>query len=126
MALNPKQIKFVQEYVTDFNATQAAIRAGYSAKTAYSQGPRLLDNVEIKEEIRKHQQRLEINTDVSKKKILEKLWTMVENNEEEMELIAIKAIEVINKMQGYNEPDKIDHKITQEPPLFSDDDLIEE
>lgn len=125
MSLSPKQFKFVQEYLIDMNATQAAIRSGYSAKTAYSQGPRLLENVEIKEEIRKHQQRLEIHTDISKKKILDKLWTMVENNEENMEVIAIKAIEVINKMQGYNEPDKINHTIKQEPPLFSDDNLEE-
>ncbi len=34
MALTPKQQRFVEEYLTDLNATQAAIRAGYSAKTA--------------------------------------------------------------------------------------------
>lgn len=45
--LNPKQARFVAEYLVDSNATQAAIRAGYSAKTAYSQGQRLLKNVEI-------------------------------------------------------------------------------
>lgn len=38
MALNPKQRRFVEEYLVDLNATQAAIRAGYSAKTAYSIG----------------------------------------------------------------------------------------
>ena len=40
--LNKKQKNFVSEYLVDKNATQAAIRAGYSEKTAYSQGPRLL------------------------------------------------------------------------------------
>ena len=34
MKLTPKQVRFVQEYLIDLNATQAAIRAGYSAKTA--------------------------------------------------------------------------------------------
>jgi phage terminase small subunit len=34
MKLTPKQARFVQEYLTDLNATQAAVRAGYSAKTA--------------------------------------------------------------------------------------------
>jgi hypothetical protein len=38
----PKRARFVAEYLIDRNATQAAIRAGYSAKTAYSQGQRLL------------------------------------------------------------------------------------
>jgi phage terminase small subunit len=36
MALTPKQQRFVDEYLIDLNATQAAIRAGYSAKTARS------------------------------------------------------------------------------------------
>ena len=47
MSLTPKQQRFVEEYLVDLNATQAAIRAGYSEKTAHSQGPRLLENVEI-------------------------------------------------------------------------------
>lgn len=36
--LTPKQKRFVEEYLVDCNATQAAIRAGYSPKTAYSIG----------------------------------------------------------------------------------------
>jgi phage terminase small subunit len=51
MALNDKQAAFAREYAIDKNATQAAIRAGYSAKTAHSQGPRLLENVEVRAEI---------------------------------------------------------------------------
>ena len=45
--LNPKQKRFVAEYLVDLNATQAAIRAGYSKKTARSQGQRLLTHVDI-------------------------------------------------------------------------------
>jgi len=112
MALTPKQFKFVQEYLIDMNATQAAIRAGYSKKTAHSSGPRLLENVGIKEEIEKAQLRMEMKTDITKQKILEKLWGIVVRNEEDMEMYAMKAIEIINKMQGYNEPDKqeVEHK----------------
>lgn len=47
MGLGPKQSRFVAEYLVDLNATQAAIRAGYSKRTAHSQGPRLLENVEV-------------------------------------------------------------------------------
>lgn len=47
MALTAKQKRFCDEYLIDFNATQAAIRAGYSERTAYSQGQRLLKNVEV-------------------------------------------------------------------------------
>lgn len=45
--LTDKQRLFVQEYLVDLNATQAAIRAGYSEATAYAQGSRLLKHVEI-------------------------------------------------------------------------------
>lgn len=49
--LTPKEEKFCQEYIVSLNATQAAIKAGYSEKTAYSQGHRLLKNVEIQKRI---------------------------------------------------------------------------
>ncbi len=45
--LTPRQAAFVAEYLVDLNATQAAIRAGYSARTAEVQGPRLLGNVRV-------------------------------------------------------------------------------
>lgn len=48
MSLTDKQQRFVEEYLVDLNATQAAIRSGYSQKTAHSQGPRLLENVDVK------------------------------------------------------------------------------
>jgi phage terminase small subunit len=47
MAVTPKQERFVAEYLKDLNATQAAIRAGYSAKNADVDGPRLLGNAGI-------------------------------------------------------------------------------
>lgn len=46
-ALNPKQQQFVREYLIDLNATKAAIRAGYSARTAAQQASRLLTDVKI-------------------------------------------------------------------------------
>ena len=45
--MTPRQQRFVEEYLKDPNATQAAIRAGYSKKTAEQQGPRLLGNVGV-------------------------------------------------------------------------------
>ena len=50
--LSKKQKAFCREYVIDFNATQAAVRAGYSKKTANQQGPRLLVNVGVQEYIK--------------------------------------------------------------------------
>lgn len=54
MALTPKQELFAREYLTDLNATQAAIRAGYSEKTAKEQGYRLLTNVHVATFIAEH------------------------------------------------------------------------
>ena len=45
--LTPKQQRFVEEYLIDLNATQSAIRAGYSEKTAYSVGHENLKKPEI-------------------------------------------------------------------------------
>ncbi len=47
MSLTPKRQRFVEEYLIDLNATQAATRAGYSAKTANEQGARLLANASV-------------------------------------------------------------------------------
>lgn len=47
MSLTSKQQRFVEEYLVDLNATQAAIRAGYSVKTAKQQGQRLLTNADL-------------------------------------------------------------------------------
>lgn len=51
MALTAKRAAFVREYLIDLNATQAAIRAGYSPKTAQMQGSRLLSNVMVRDAI---------------------------------------------------------------------------
>lgn len=73
--LTPKQQAFVNEYLIDLNATQAAIRAGYSKKTAGSQGQRLLMNVEIQAALSKAQdkraERAEINADYVLNRLVE-------------------------------------------------------
>jgi len=65
--LSEKNKQFCREYVIDLNGTQAAIRAGYSEKTAGSQANRLLKNAEIKKYIAELQQKrvdkLEISAD---------------------------------------------------------------
>jgi phage terminase small subunit len=67
MALTNKQRRFVSEYLVDLNATQAATRAGYSAKTANEQGARLLANVSVQAAIqgamKSREQRTEITQD---------------------------------------------------------------
>ena len=47
MRMTDKQARFCEEYMVDLNATQAAIRAGYSPASAKTVGPRLLENVGV-------------------------------------------------------------------------------
>jgi phage terminase small subunit len=71
--LTPKQIRFVDEYLVDFNATQAAIRAGYSPKTAAAAAARLLRNVNIQVEIARRQKDLQKRTEISQDRVVKEL-----------------------------------------------------
>lgn len=73
MALTPKQRRFVDEYLIDLCATQAAIRAKYSAKTAASQGERLLRNVEVQRAIARRMKDREQRTEITQDKVLREL-----------------------------------------------------
>lgn len=74
--LSPKQARFVQEYLIDSCATQAAIRAEYSKKTAGSQGQRLLTNVDIAAAIAEARAALSERTEITAERICEKLWNI--------------------------------------------------
>lgn len=69
---------FAREYVKDYNATQAAIRAGYSEKTASSQGSRLLKNPKVLELIKENQKALVESSCLSEEKIIIELLTIYE------------------------------------------------
>ena len=71
--LTEKQATFVQEYLIDLNATQAAIRAGYSQRTAEQQGLRLLRNARVKESVQKAMQERNQRVEISQDRILEEL-----------------------------------------------------
>ncbi|MGR9076247.1 terminase small subunit [Rhizobium leguminosarum] len=72
-ALSEKQKRFVAEYLIDLNATQAAIRAGYSAKTAQQQGSRLLSNVVVQEELARQQSKVAERLEITKERIVDEL-----------------------------------------------------
>lgn len=71
--LTLKQQRFVDEYLIDFNATQAAIRAGYSEKTSYSIGQENLNKPEIKNEIDKRTAKLESSALITKEMVIQGL-----------------------------------------------------
>lgn len=71
--MKPKRARFIAEYLIDLNATQAAERAGYSRKTAYSQGQRLLKNAEIQRAIARAQAERSARTGISQDRVLQEL-----------------------------------------------------
>lgn len=76
--LTDKQRRFVEEYLVDLNATASAKRAGYSEKTAYSQGQRLLKKAEVQDAISKAQSQVSQRTLVSQDDVVRGLLTEAE------------------------------------------------
>ena len=85
--MNAKQRRFAEEYLKDLNATQAAIRAGYSERTAYSQGQRLLKHVEVKNTIKEIRERIQSENIATIKDIEEYLSRVMRGEEREQTLI---------------------------------------
>jgi len=73
MKLNEKQKLFCREYIVDFNRTQAAIRAGYSKKTARFQAYHLSTNIYIQEYIKKLIEKRKMKIDVEEEEIIAEL-----------------------------------------------------
>lgn len=71
--LTSKQRRFVEEYLIDLNATQAAIRAGYSEKTAGSVGSENLQKPEIAEAIGEAQAKRSKRTEITQDRVLQEL-----------------------------------------------------
>ena len=115
MSLTPKQARFVEEYLLDLNATAAAKRAGYSERTAYAQGQRLLKHVEIAVAIQKAQEARSERTKINQDWVIERLVGVYEasmearpvcdkNGEEKgftfNPTAANRALELIGKHKG--------------------------
>lgn len=139
--MNKRQEKFVTEYMIDLNATQAAIRAGYSEKTAYSQGQRLLKKVEIKKALEFEHDRIQ-NENIATAKDIEEFLSKSMRGEVDEEVVLvigagdgfgevvrtrkemsakdrIKAAELMGKRHALF-TDKSEVQVT-EPPTFEDD-----
>lgn len=87
--LTASQQRFVDEYLVDLNATQAAIRAGYSQKTARSQGQRMLTNVDIQAGIQSAMALRSLATQINANQVLQ-----------ELALLAFSDITTYIKMRG--------------------------
>lgn len=77
--LTPRQQRFVEEYLVDLNGTQAAIRAGYSAKSAGRQALELLQKTLVVSAVAQAQkgrsERLQLSADM----VAQELWKLYQN-----------------------------------------------
>ena len=108
MKLSPKQQMFVVEYLVDLNATQAAIRAGYSAKTAEWVGPRMVTKSHVTKAIQVAMAEREQRTEITQDKVLGDLETVKRDAMQPKEdgkgmrnySAALKALELMGKHLG--------------------------
>jgi phage terminase small subunit len=97
MALNNKQQAFISEYLTDYNATQAAIRAGYSKRSASSIGEELLRKPEINNVIQVKREALAKANEVTAERITAELAKVAftEGSRDK-----VKALDILARMLG--------------------------
>lgn len=87
MALTRKQKKFADEYLIDLNATQAAIRAGYSERSAGRNADRMMKNDEIRNYIEEQIQQLHNERTADAQEVVEYLTSVLRGESEGEELV---------------------------------------
>lgn len=120
--MNARKERFCLEYAASGNATQAAIAAGYSPKTARSQGQRLLTNVDIRDRLEELQQetRREKIADID---AIQAFWTAVLRDTNAKTADRLKASELLARSQGaFLKP--ADQQAFQDPTQGEQDDVI--
>ena len=88
--MTEKQKRFCDEYLIDLNATQAAIRAGYSKKTAYSIGEENLKKPEILEHIKKRMDEKDKQLIASQDEVLKYLTAVMRREKTEFVVVTVK------------------------------------
>ena len=95
--LTDKQTAFVREYLVDLNATQAAIRAGYSERTASRIGPQLLGKNWVREAIEKAQAKRARRVEVTQDYVLSNLVEVVERTMQRAPVLDRKGEQVTDE-----------------------------
>jgi phage terminase small subunit len=96
--LSPKQLRFASEYLVDLNATQAAIRAGYSERTARRQAADLLTKQDIQAEVQRLMDARGEKVEVDALRVLQELKAMAFYDPGEIGLAKVKKPEDIAKL----------------------------
>ncbi len=98
MKINHRKQSFVTEYIQSGNATEAALKAGYSKKTAYSIGQRLLKNVEIMKKVKTHQETATHEAEITLIQVLKEIRNISLNATDDR--IKLKAHDMLMKHLG--------------------------
>lgn len=108
--LNVRQEKFVELYSMTANATQSAIEAGYAESSAPVMGFKLLQMPQIQAAIKRNQIKFRQETKLTREDLINDLIYFLEQSKSEdgSPSDGMKAIEILNKMMGWNSPDKLD------------------
>ncbi len=122
MKTTPKQKRFIEEYAVDLNATQAAVRAGYAKKTAYSQGQRLLKNVEVAAAIQATLVEVSKRIDVTVDDVVAGLWAEAEGKADSTAGSRVAAWTQLSKHLGMERKD-INLRLEQKPMDMTPDEL---
>lgn len=105
--MNTKQTRFVEEFTVDFNATQAAIRAGYSEKSARAIGCELLTKPDIKNAIQTRVKKLSNDALVNRELIINGLLAEAMNyGERSSHAARVSAWSQLAKVTGLNVENK--------------------
>lgn len=111
--MNERQSLFVSEYLKTGNASESAIRAGYSKKTAYSIGQRLLKNVEIQKEIDRHRDKISQKAELTVSDIVKEIRALALDAESDSN--RLKAYDMLMKhLGGYKNEVKIIEGLSEE------------
>ena len=97
--LTPRQKKFCDEYMLCGNATQAAIRAGYSDKYAGQNADKLLKNTNVREYLDCFQKKVEQKAIKSVEEV-QQWWSAIMDDAEEATKNRLKASELLVKSKG--------------------------
>ncbi|AHG92142.1 Terminase small subunit (plasmid) [Gemmatirosa kalamazoonensis] len=94
-ALTPKQQRFVEEFIVDLNATQAAIRAGYSARVAANIGYENLQKPQIAAAIREAKAARSLRTQIEADDVLQRWWDLANANPNELVEVAAPLVPLL-------------------------------
>ena len=103
--MKPKQQRFVEEYMVDLNATQAAVRAGYSKNTAAEQGHQLLQKTSIIEAVQVAQDAVSKRIEVTVDDVVTGLLAEAEGQEDSTPASRVAAWSHLGKHLGMDRKD---------------------